>query len=229
MATLLLWDVDGTLIRTRGIGAEVFDRAFQEVLGMTPTGRIQLSGKTDPQIVLEYLELMVVERPEEHLPLVLKQVEAELAAAAELLADIGNTLPGIPELLSTLADTRGVHQTLLTGNLVANAAIKVTAFGLQRWLDLEIGAYGSDHADRKQLVPIALDRARRLRGLSVEPGDTWVIGDTANDFACARAGGARCLLVATGGSPADELRCLGADAVFDDLSDVEAVFKLLTS
>ncbi|MDQ3979316.1 MAG: HAD hydrolase-like protein, partial [Actinomycetota bacterium] len=72
------------------------------------------------------------------------------------------------------------------------------------------------------------DRARRLRGWDVEAATTWVVGDTANDLACARAGGARCLLVATGRVPLEELERLGADQVLPDLSDAEAVTRLLT-
>lgn len=229
----MLWDVDGTLIQTKGIGAEVFDRAFEQLLGLAPTARItervRLSGKTDPQIALEYLELMEIEDPPHHLPQVLALVESELAAASAVLAANGGPLPGVVELLARLAADDGVRQTLLTGNLAANAAIKVAAFGLDQWLDLEIGAYGSDHADRCQLVPIALDRARRLRNLAVEPSDAWVVGDTARDLACAQAGGAHCLLVATGGSPASELAPLGPDALMEDLSDVDAAYKVLTS
>ena len=233
MVRLVLWDVDGTLIHTSGIGSEVFDRAFEQVLGLAPTARItqqvRLSGKTDPQIALEYLELMKIDDPEHHLPRVLALLEAELAAAAEMLAASGEALPGIPELLARLAASEGIHQTLLTGNLAANAAVKVAAFGLDRWLDLEIGAYGSDHADRCELVPIALERVRRLRGAELDAGDIWVVGDTARDLACAEAGGAHCLLVATGGSSFAELAVLGADQVVEDLSDVDAAFKLLTS
>ncbi len=226
---LVLWDVDGTLIHTRGIGAEVFDRAFQQVLGRMPEGRISLSGKTDPQIVREYLELMAIHDTDHHLPAVLEQLEAELAAAASALADLGEPLPGIPELLARLAGMDGVRQTLLTGNVAANAVVKVTAFGLERWLDLEIGAYGSDHADRRELVPIALERGRRLRGFTTGPGDTWVVGDTANDLACARAGGARCLLVATGGPSFDELKALDPDVLLADLSDTDLVVRILTT
>jgi len=233
MGRLLLWDVDGTLIQTRGIGAEVFDRAFVQVLGVAPTARIndhvRLSGKTDPQIALEYLEVMGVEDAPSHLPRLLEVLESELAAAADLVAANGAALPGIPELLAKLAATEGVHQTLLTGNLAANAMVKVAAFGLDRWLDLEIGAYGSDHVDRDQLVPIARERALRLRHVDIDPDDTWVIGDTARDLGCARAGGVRCLLVATGGSSMAELAPLGADMLLDNLADVDLACKVLTS
>jgi phosphoglycolate phosphatase-like HAD superfamily hydrolase len=133
----------------------------------------------------------------------------------------------VAELLERLADAPGVVQSLLTGNLAANAAVKVGAFGLQRWLDLEIGAYGSDHADRTELVPIALERARRLRGEHYEPDEVWVIGDTANDLACARAGGVRCLLVGTGTHGHEAVAGLDADAVLEDLSDLDAVLSAL--
>jgi phosphoglycolate phosphatase-like HAD superfamily hydrolase len=233
MARLILWDVDGTLIHSDGIGAQVFDRAFEQVLGLAPTARItelvRLSGKTDPQIALEYLELMEIADPHDQLPLVLKVLEAELAAAAELLAANGSALPGVAAVLARLAAIDGVHQTLLTGNVAANAAVKVAAFGLDQWLDLEIGAYGSDHADRGELVPIATERARRLRGIDVVAGGTWVVGDTERDLACAHAGGARCLLVATGSSSLAELAGLHPDAVMADLSDADAVVDLLTT
>ena len=227
MPRLILWDVDGTLIHTRGIGAAVFDRALQQVLGAPPASRLLLSGKTDPQIVREYLQLMAVDDPEHHLPLVVEAVEAEVAAAATVLAERGYAQTGVPELLARLAAEDCVHQSVLTGNTAANAAVKVTAFGLQQWLDLEVGAYGSDHADRRELVPIALERTRRLRGVDVGAHETWVVGDTANDLACARAGGARCLLVATGGTGFEELEALAPDRVLADLSDTEAVARIL--
>ncbi len=225
---LVLWDVDGTLIHSAGIGAAVFDRGLEKVLGTAPPSRLSLSGKTDPQIVREYLELMAVDDLDRHLPAVLAAVEAALADAAPVIVTEGRTLPGVPELLGRLAAEEDLHQTVLTGNTAANAVVKLTAFGLERWLDLEIGAYGSDKPDRCELVPVALGRARRVRGLDVGPAETWVVGDTANDLACARAGGARCVLVATGRTPLDELERLGPDRVLPDLSDTEAVARILT-
>ena len=228
MARLILWDVDGTLIHSRGIGAAVFDRALERVIGMAPSSRLVLGGKTDPQIALEYLEAMAVDDADGKLSLVVEAVEAEVAAAATLLAETGNPMPGVPELLARLAAEEGVHQSVLTGNTAANAVVKVSAFGLEKWLDLEVGAYGSDHADRCQLVPIAVERARRLRAWDVDAATTWVVGDTGNDLACARAAGARCLLVATGKVPLEELERLGPDHVLPDLSDTDAVVRILT-
>ncbi len=227
MPRLLLWDVDGTLVHIRGMGAAVFDRALEQAIGTTPASRLLLSGKTDPQIAVEYLQLMAVDDPDQKLPAVLEALEAEVAAMATTLAHTGEVLPGVRQVLARLSTQDGLHQTLLTGNTLANATVKVTAFGLQCWLDMEIGAYGSDHHDRRKLVPIALERARRLRGLTVEPGRTWVVGDTAGDLACARAGGARCLLVATGGTTLADLETLEPDALLPDLSDTAATVDIL--
>lgn len=225
----MLWDIDGTLIRAGRTGAEVFDRAIERAFGIAPAARVTMSGKTDPQIVREYLALMEIDEDDHHVPLVLQHLEAELAGAADVLAADGVVLPGVAAILSRLAATAGVLQSVLTGNIAPNAVVKVSAFGLQRWLDLEVGAYGSDDADRRALVPIAVERASRLRGATFEPSEVWVIGDTANDLACARAGGACCLLVATGRASLTDLQQLGADVVVSDLSDVEGIVSLLTT
>ena len=106
----------------------------------------------------------------------------------------------MPELLAALDADPGTVQTLLTGNTAANAASKLGAFGLADQLNLDLGAYGSDHADRNVLVGVALTRIEARYG-SVDRSHVWVIGDTPLDAACARAGGVRCLLVSTGFAP----------------------------
>src|SRR4051812_16676628 len=180
-----------------------------------------MSGKTDPQIALEILAAAGIDGPiaHEHLPVILERLEVELAAGAEALRTGGRVLPGVPELLERLATTPGVLQTVLTGNTEVNALAKLVAFDLDRWIDIEVGAFGSDHADRMELVPIAVERAARVRGRTFAPDDIWVIGDTQHDLACAQVAGAHCVLVATGRIARAELERLGADAVFADLSD----------
>ena len=232
VARLVLWDIDGTLLRGGGVARDIFDVAVSAVIGRHPGDhRIRMGGKTDPQIALEILAYAALEDAEatEHLPAVLAELERGLEAAADELREHGHVLPGVPEVLRALDADPDVRCTVLTGNTEANAAVKLAAFEFTRWIDLEIGAFGSDDRDRTALVPIALERARRLRGLQIDPEDAWVVGDTPRDLACARAGGVRCALVATGHAPLDELRATDADAVLEDLSDVDAVVKLLTA
>jgi phosphoglycolate phosphatase-like HAD superfamily hydrolase len=226
---LLLWDIDGTLLSTGTIGRRAIMLAVSVALGTGTLPALDLGGKTDPQIATELMHLFGMSPAEIDalLPEVITAVEENLVGTEAEIVREGHLKPGVAELLERLADAPGVVQSLLTGNLAANAAVKVGAFGLQRWLDLEIGAYGSDHADRTELVPIALERARRLRGEHYEPDEVWVIGDTANDLACARAGGVRCLLVGTGTHGHEAVAGLDADAVLEDLSDLDAVLSAL--
>lgn len=225
---LILWDVDGTLVRGGPLAREIFATAVAHVLGRHPGEHgVVMSGKTDPQIVREILAGMAVSDDvvDGHLPAILDRLETDLAAGAELLRAHGRVLPGVTTLLESFHRDPDVVQTVLTGNVAANAAGKLAAFDLDGFFDLDVGAYGSDHHDRGELVPVAVDRVRRRYG--VDPEVVWVIGDTPNDLACARAGGARCLLVATGRIDHATLAALDVDAVRHDLADVDAVRELL--
>jgi phosphoglycolate phosphatase len=223
---LILWDIDGTLIRSGGLAAEIFEFALATITGELPSDRVRMSGKTDPQIISEYLAIMGVHDPDV-LDAVLELAEHELAAAESLLSEQGTICAGAYDLLEQLSTYEAVTQTLLTGNVAPNARVKLRAFGLDHFVDFEIGAYGSDHAERTNLVPIALERAKRLRSLPINPDRTWVIGDTPNDAACARAGGVHCLLVASGTYTLEELLPQGADATLADLRNTDLVIGLL--
>ena len=233
--TLVLWDIDGTLVRIGDLGRDPFQRAIVDSLGrdLEPEfhRRVRMSGKTDPQIARELLIEAEVHADDvdSHLPKVLERLEDHLLAAEHLMQGTGAATAGGEAVLAALAARDDVVQSVLTGNLAANAVVKLRAFGLDGYVDLDIGAYGSDHHEREQLVPIALAKAAAAHGRPFPPDETWVVGDTPRDLACARAGGARCALVATGGFGRDELERLGADAVLDDLSDTAAVVALLTA
>lgn len=225
---LVLWDVDGTLLRAGPLAREAFSTAVERVTGTHPGDHgISMSGKTDPQIASEIMTLMGLDTTAaaESLSAVLDHLAQELAVAPERLREHGRLLPGIDALLRRLDEDPQVVQTVLTGNLAANAALKLAVFGVEHRFDLEVGAFGSDHHDRRALVPIARDRAIRRYGRP--PEEIWVIGDTPNDLACAQAGDARCLLVATGRFSYPTLAALPADAVLHDLRDIEQVTALL--
>jgi phosphoglycolate phosphatase len=229
---LILWDIDGTLVSGGRVTRRAFDLAIASALGREPGEHgVSFGGKTDPQIALEILSALAVSADDArgHLPGVMQALEREMGAAAELLRREGEVLPGVRPILERLHGLLDVLQTVLTGNVEANARLKVGAFGLDQFLDLEVGVYGSDGEDRTTFVPIALEKAASRRGPRLPPEAVWVVGDTARDLACARAGGARCLLVATGPVGYEELAPLGADAVLEDLSHTDTVERILVS
>jgi phosphoglycolate phosphatase-like HAD superfamily hydrolase len=218
---LVLWDIDGTLVASGGHGRYAFEEAFQEVLGRVPE-HVDYAGRTDHQIALEMLG-----GSDEHLPAVLEQLAVKMAARKDALAAEGHAYPGVPETLKALHEADGVINSLLTGNLEANAAVKVGAFGLDRWLDFEAGAYGSDpHERRSDLVAIARNRAAAKYG---EPTGAVLVGDTPLDVLAAREAGARAVAVATGFADLDALRESEPDALLQDLSDTDAAIRAITS
>jgi phosphoglycolate phosphatase len=227
---LILWDIDGTLVSGGRVTRRAFDLAIASALGREPGEHgVSFGGKTDPQIALEILSALAVSADDArgHLPGVMQALEREMGAAADLLRREGRVLPGVRPILERLHGFPDVLQTVLTGNVEANARLKVGAFGLDRWLDLDIAATGDDHHDRTELVPVALEKAERRFGHPFDPADVWVIGDTPRDLECARAGGARCLLVATGRFGVDALSSLDSDALLPDLSDTDMVERVL--
>jgi phosphoglycolate phosphatase len=219
---LVLWDVDGTLVHTGGQGRYAFEEAYETVVGrpFEPSDKVAYAGRTDRQIALSMLD-----GEHDHLPRVLEELELALEGRRERVAAEGGAYPGVPETLAALHERDDVINSLLTGNIAANAALKVSAFGLDRWLDIEVGAYGSDpHEERFELVAIARERAARKYG---EPTGAVLVGDTPLDVRAARDAGARAVAVATGFADLDELRATEADAVLEDLSDTAAAVQAI--
>ena len=218
---LVLWDIDGTLVDSAGHGRFAFEEAFDAVIGGVPDW-VEYAGRTDHQIALSMLNDST-----EHLPAVLEQLVAKLAVRKSAIAAEGRVYPGVPETLAALHEADGVINSLLTGNLEANAAVKVGAFGLERWLDFEAGAYGSDpHERRSDLVAIARERAAARYG---QPTGAVLVGDTPLDVLAAREASARAVAVATGFADLDSLRASEPDALLQDLSDTEAAIRAITA
>ena len=224
---LVLWDVDGTLVDTAGHGWRAFGEAFEQLFGRTPEGLVPLAGRTDHEIALSILERNGVEGAEAHLPRMWDALADALTGRQERFAREGRALPGAVEALEALDRRTDVLQSLLTGNIAANAVTKLAAFGLERLVDFDIGGFGSDHGVRSELVEIACRRASQKHGVALTASDAVLVGDTPLDIAAARAAGARAVAVATGPHPIDELQ--GADAVLADLTDTASVVAAVTA
>lgn len=229
MTRLVLWDIDGTLVDTAGHGRDAFGEAFAAVFGRSPGGfdGLSMAGRTDHAITVALLERAGVADGDAHLAPVLDELAAALAARAERIAAEGSAKPGARSALEAVAREPGVTQSVLTGNIEPNAALKLAAFGLAELVDLEIGAYGSDAGARSELVGVACEKARRLRGITVSATETALVGDTPLDVEAARAAGARAVAVASGPYGRDELQGAGADTVLEDLRDPDAVLRAL--
>lgn len=224
---LVLFDIDATLLSAGGAGRHALRRAFDELFGPHPAiDRWVFAGKTDPQIGRELLEAYGTPADEVE-SLVPRVLDRYLAYLDEELAraESRHLKPGVEPLLERLAATEGVLLGLLTGNLEPGARLKLGRFGIDHYFRL--GAYGSDHADRPQLPPIAVSRAEALTGLRYAGKEVVIIGDTEHDIRCGAALGVRAIGVATGIYTTEALAPHGADHVFEDLSETERVLAAI--
>lgn len=224
--TLLLFDIDGTLVSTGLAGGDAMGRAFEEVHGVADAfAGIEMSGKTDPAILREAWEAAGIDAAERD-PQAFHDCYVRHLRDTLKEADRPRHLkPGLPGLLDAIAARSDVVLGLLTGNFVTGAQLKLESFGILHYF--RIGAYGSDNEDRKALVPVAQLRARQYCVTYIAPERTFVIGDTPRDIACARAHDVQAVAVATGNYSLDDLQAHQPDLCFADLSDQQAVLERL--
>jgi phosphoglycolate phosphatase-like HAD superfamily hydrolase len=224
--TLLLFDIDGTLILTGGAGTRAMTRAFEATCGIRDALKtVDVAGRTDRVIMRDALacagrgfdEALLDGFRDTYCGFLREELEA---------AGVGRkgVLPGVGALLQALTDRDDVSLALLTGNFRRSAAIKLEFFGL--WRYFAWGVFGEEAFDRDHLTPIALDRHRE-RESPIDPSNVVVIGDTPHDVQCARVIGARAVAVATGQYDLETLEPHRPDALFADLRDTAAVVEHL--
>jgi len=223
--SLILFDIDGTLLSTGGAGiaalTQAFGVAFPEQAARMP--ELDLAGATDSGLVINIFRHAEIEHTEANRDLFYDTYLEHLAAS---LPEFGGTLlPGVVDLLTALAEHQGATIGLLTGNLERGARMKVEHFGIGE--HFSFGSYGDDHHDRDLLGPIAIRRANDATGKTFSAEQTYVIGDTPKDIRCARAAGARAIAVATGGISRSDLESHSPDALFDELADTPTVLRSL--
>jgi phosphoglycolate phosphatase len=212
---LYLFDIDGTLIGGDGSGRRAFERACSDHLGILGAlTHLRLDGMTDPLILDSVFRHHHGRSPttdEAHaiFGIYVRHLEGEVAAG------MYHVKPGVHATLDHL-DARGATVGLATGNLEAGARIKLTRGDL--WRRFAFGGFGSDSADRAELVRIAIARGAARAGRTFATDEIWVIGDTPKDIAAAHAAGARAVAVATGGYSVEELAAAGADCVHADMA-----------
>lgn len=222
---LLLFDIDGTLIRSAGAGRRALNRAFEKVYGVeNGFDRVNMMGRTDPLILAEVLESCELSRDEKKearfQAIYFDCLEEEMKAP-----HVDKRLcPGILPLLDGLKACPDTFLGLLTGNWRCGAYIKLRQFGIDD--RFAFGAFADDAPFRTDLVPIAVERCSREKGVRVRAEDIYVIGDTPRDVMCAKPHGASTIAVATGIHSISELEAANPDYLFQNFEDTEAVLAI---
>ena len=225
-----LFDIDSTLLRTRGAGRAAFAETFRAEFDIESFhGEISFAGRSDRAIVREVFEQHGIEdRPgtwQRFVQGYLKQLERTLVTRR------GSLLPGVLPLLRAIHERSDIAMGILTGNVAAGARLKLEHYGIDSFFDF--GGYGDHHTDRGGIAADALGAAdaflRTTHGRSANSALTTVIGDTPEDVRCARCIAAKAIAVATGDSSLADLRAAAPDRAFPDLTDRDAVLGIITA
>lgn len=227
---LVLFDVDGTLLRAGGAGRWAMARAIEQVFGLPDadpfTHPVRFEGNTDPGILAEIAHNAAI--PQEELrrraaeiqQAFLGHLEARLRAAPAPQA-----LPGVMDLLDRLAPVSIAGVGLLTGNVRAGAMLKLASVALDRYFTL--GGFGEDAPDRAGIGMVARQRFQESLHRGIEPQEVFAIGDSTEDIRAAKTNGFRSISVGTGWTDPDLLRSLEPDLFVDDLSDYGSLMQFI--
>jgi phosphoglycolate phosphatase len=223
--SLLLWDIDGTLICSDRAGERSLLILIKELYGRELGDKlpVQLQGRTDTSIARDILAFLgIASTPEEER----RFRDAYLALLPRTLPTGKSKLhPGIKEALDAVHAHPEIHQGLLTGNHQEGARLKLSHLGI--WHYFEFGAYADDSHLRNELGPFALKRAKEKLGIDFPPERVWIIGDTPHDIACGKAINAKTIAVATGSFTVEQLAAYNPTHTFADLSDTQALLKVI--
>jgi phosphoglycolate phosphatase len=220
MVRLVLFDIDGTLIHTAGAGVKAFAQVFaSEFNAADGFERLKFAGRTDLSLVREFFSFHQIPPTTQNLE---RFFDRYVFWLDHILQESRTTVcPGVWEFIRGLqALPQPPVLGLLTGNIRLGAEIKLRHANL--WDVFATGAFADDHEDRDQIAAIARRRGSRMLGKELSGGEVLVIGDTPLDVRCARAIGARCLAVATGGHPLAELELHQPDWAVRDLGAITA-------
>ena len=226
---LVLWNIGLTLVDAARVDRAAYAEAFRATTGRPLVQLPQMAGRTDSETFFEALAVNATgPQPgdpagEELLGRFVAQLAAAYRARRDLITKQGRLMPGARDAVVQVWRLPGLVQTVLTGAIRPNAFEVLRAFDLDRYLDTEIGGYGSEVYPKGALLLNARGRAAEKYRADFTERTTLYIADSTRDVEAALIGGARSIGVASGRSAAGELRDAGADVVLDDLADTEAV------
>lgn len=223
---LLLFDIDGTILRSGGASQIAFSKAFEQLFGVANAwGDLRAHGMTDPLIFRELASrnLGRALSSDEYAKLVdtyISHSERELAIAPNF-----RLMPNVTKLCEVLSAVPEFALGIQTGNFRKTADLKLKKAALSH--HFSFGGYACDSERRAEFVRVAIRRGEEIHKTKFSSADTFVIGDTIHDIAAARAVGAKVIAVATGPAPIEELKAHSPDYVFPDLSNTQEILQIV--
>jgi phosphoglycolate phosphatase len=223
MPRLVLWNVDHTLVDVGKVTREAYAEAFERVTGRPLVRLAPTAGRTESEIIFETLAFNDVVTTEDHLPAFMSALADAFTARKGAVRKAGRVLPGAREALMAVGKRRDVVQSVLTGSIQPNAITKLKALGLDKYVDFEVGGYGSETYPKAALVELARTRAGQKYGRPIAEAATVLVADSPRDVQAARIAHAKMIAVATGTATQAELRSAGADVVLPSLAETDQV------
>lgn len=217
---LVLWDVDHTLLETGGVGRELYELAFSATTGQSFRVRAKITGRTELAILADTLALHDLNQSTAVVQAYSDELVKQYESHVDELRARGRALAGARETLRRLSKEEFV-QTVVTGNLRGVTVVKLRTYDLYEHLDLTVGAFAEDGAERPELVRVALERCRATH--TTDAAHAVLIGDTPSDIHAATECGIPAIGVTTGRSDKAALHDAGAAEVLESLDVVESV------
>ena len=230
---LVLFDIDGTLLKCGWVWIESYLESVREALPDWEVPHLSFGGKTDYLIARQLIAARYgTDLHPERDRLAERIVQGYITRVQSHLdgrvRQEMRVLPGVPELLRELERDPRVVLSVLTGNIIQGARLKLAIAALEQHLDLSVGAFGSDHWDRGALPRVAVERAASRHGCTFQGKDIVIIGDTVHDMTCGKHLGVRTVAVGTGHPEGREaMLAERPDHFFEDFGSVPDVLRAI--
>jgi phosphoglycolate phosphatase-like HAD superfamily hydrolase len=222
---LVLWNIDHTLVDVGRVTRDAYAEAFQRTIGRPLLRLAPTAGRTESEIIFETLAFNDVVTTDDHLPAFMTALAGAFAARRGDLKPHGRVLAGAREAVTALGRLPDTAQSVLTGSIEPNAALKVTELGLADRLDLTVGGYENGVYSKAALLELARSRAGEKNGVPYGESATVYIADSPRDVQAAHIARSPIIAVASGSATEAELRGAGADVVLSTLADTDAVVR----
>jgi phosphoglycolate phosphatase len=226
MKTLLLFDIDGTLLLTGGAGKVAFEEAFEEIFEVPNAwGNLDPHGKTDPAIFDEVAKRELGRLLSQgEFDLLMERYE-EIFEEAIQRSPRFELMPGVIEILEHLSKDPDIFLALATGNFERAGRMKLSRGGIEHYF--HTGGFGNDAREREKILLAAVTYSEELARKNFEKNRIFVIGDTEYDIAAAKKAGLRNIAVLTNGRTHKHFKQDPPDHILQDLADIPAFLSCL--